>query len=161
MEKITPFLWFDTQAEEAATFYTSIFKNSSVGEVTRYGKEGFEVHHMPEGTAMTVPFVLEGQTFTALNGGPIFKFNESISFVVHCADQAEVDYYWEKLSADVTAGQCGWTKDKFGVSWQIVPDSMYQYLNGPDKAGAGRAMNAMLQMKKLDLGALQAAYEGK
>jgi predicted 3-demethylubiquinone-9 3-methyltransferase (glyoxalase superfamily) len=160
MEKITPFLWFDTQAEEAAQFYTSVFPDSSIGEIMRYGKEGFEVHHMPEGTAMTVPFTINGQSYTALNGGPIFKFNESISFVVHCKDQAEVDHYWGLLSAVPESEQCGWCKDTFGLSWQIVPDTMFQYLGGSDKEGAGRAMNAMMKMKKLDIAALQAAYEG-
>lgn len=165
MQKITPHLWFDRQAEEAASLYVSIFSNNpsprsgkcEVGALSRYGKEGFEVHGMPEGTAMVVPFTLDGQEFLALNAGPIFKFNESVSFMVHCADQAEVDYFWEKLSADPSAEQCGWLKDKFGLSWQIIPTILGELMGGPDKAKAGRVMNAMLQMKKIDIAALQAA----
>ena len=123
VQKIIPFLWFDKQAEEAARFYASIFKNSRIGEVTRYGKEGYEVHGMEEGTVMTVDFEIEGQKFVALNGGPVFKFNEAISFQVLCETQEDVDYYWEKLSegGDKKAQQCGWLKDRYGVSWQIVP----------------------------------------
>jgi predicted 3-demethylubiquinone-9 3-methyltransferase (glyoxalase superfamily) len=123
IQKITPFMWFDKQADEAAKFYVSIFKNSKIGEVTKYGKEGYEFHKMEEGTVMTVNFDIEGQKFVALNGGPMFKFNEAISFQVLCETQEEVDHYWEKLSegGDVKAQQCGWLKDKYGVSWQIVP----------------------------------------
>ena len=156
-QKITPNLWFDTQAEEAATFYTSVFKNSEIKNVTHYGKEGFEVHGMPEGTVLTVDFQLEGQNFIALNGGPQFKFNEAISFLITCENQEEVDHYWHKLSAVPEAEQCGWLKDKFGVSWQVVPKGMNELLQNPDKAKAGRAMKAMLQMKKIYLQALQQA----
>ncbi len=160
MQKITPNLWFDNQAEEAAKFYCSVFKNSSLGKISRYGKVGFEVHKMPEGTAMTVAFQLEGQDFLALNGGPIFKFNEAVSFIVDCKDQAEVDYYWEKLSAVPKSEQCGWLKDKFGLSWQIIPSIMDELMSDPDAAIAGRVMNAMLKMKKIDIAALQAAAKG-
>src|SRR5689334_19200265 len=121
MQKITPNLWFDKEAEEAANFYCSVFKNSKIGKISRYGKEGFEVHKMPEGTVLTVAFQLEGQDFLALNAGPVFKFNEAVSFIVDCKDQAEVDYYWEKLSAMPESEQCGWLKDKYGLSWQIIP----------------------------------------
>jgi len=162
VQKITPFLWFDKQAEEAAQFYVSIFKDSQVGAVTRYGKEGFEIHQMPEGTVMTVSFQLAGQPFTALNGGPLFKFNESVSFVVHCESQAEVDHYWEKLSqgGDPKAQQCGWLKDKYGLSWQVVPVALENMLGDPDHAKSGRVMQALLPMKKLNLAALRKAYEG-
>jgi predicted 3-demethylubiquinone-9 3-methyltransferase (glyoxalase superfamily) len=162
VQKITPCLWFDNQAEDAAKFYVSIFENSAIGAVTRYGKEGSEVHGRPEGSAMTVSFRLEGQEFTALNGGPHFKFTEAISFVVKCETEAEVDRYWDKLTegGDERAQQCGWLKDKFGVSWQIVPVALFEMLSGADKEKSGRAMQAMLQMKKLDLPALHRAYEG-
>jgi predicted 3-demethylubiquinone-9 3-methyltransferase (glyoxalase superfamily) len=159
IQKITPCLWFDNQAEEAAKFYVSIFENSAIGAVTRYGKEGFEVHGRPEGSAMTVSFRLEGQEFTAPNGGPHFKFTEAISLVVRCKTQAEVDRYWERLG-DERAQQCGWLKDKFGLSWQIVPTALFEMMSDPDKEKSGRAMQAMLQMKKLDLPALRRAYEG-
>lgn len=162
-ERITPNLWFDTQAEDAANFYTSIFKNSRIGKIARYGKEGFEVHHMPEGSVMTIEFWLDGQKFLGLNGGPIFKFNEAISFVINCASQEEVDYYWDKLSegGDPKSQVCGWLKDKFGLSWQVVPTEMGELLSNPDREKAGRAMQAMLKMKKLDIGALKKAFEGK
>jgi predicted 3-demethylubiquinone-9 3-methyltransferase (glyoxalase superfamily) len=162
VQKITPYLWFDNQAEDAAKFYVSIFENSAIGAVARYGKEGFEVHGRPEGSAMTVSFRLEGQEFTALNGGPHFKFTEAISFVVRCETQAEVDRYWDKLTegGDERAQRCGWLKDKFGVSWQIVPVTLFEMMSGADKEKTGRAMQAMLQMKKLDLPALRRAYEG-
>ncbi|HSX44851.1 MAG TPA: VOC family protein [Candidatus Saccharimonadales bacterium] len=161
MQKITPHLWFDKQAEEAANFYVSIFKNSKINEVSHYGEEGFEIHQMPAGTAMTVAFQLGDQDFFALNGGPLFKFNESISFMVNCEDQAEVDYYWKKLSADPKAEQCGWLKDKYGLSWQIIPRQLEELLRDPDTEKAGRVMNAMLQMKKIDIAGLQKAYDGK
>jgi predicted 3-demethylubiquinone-9 3-methyltransferase (glyoxalase superfamily) len=162
IQKITPCLWFDNQAEEAAKFYVSIFDNSSIGAVTRYGKEGFEVHGQPEGSAMTVRFRLEGQEYTALNGGPHFTFTKAISFVVKCETQAGVDRYWDKLTegGDQRAQQCGWLKDKFGVSWQIVPVALFEMMSGAEKEKSGRAMQAMLQMKKLDLPALRRAYEG-
>jgi predicted 3-demethylubiquinone-9 3-methyltransferase (glyoxalase superfamily) len=162
VQKITPCLWFDNQAEDAAKFYVSIFENSAIGAITRYGKEGFEVHGRPEGSAMTVSFRLEDQEFTALNGGPHFKFTEAISLVVKCETEADVDRYWDKLTegGDERAQQCGWLKDKFGVSWQIVPVALFEMMSGADKEKSGRAMQAMLQMKKLDLPALRRAYEG-
>jgi len=162
IQKITPCLWFDNQAEEAAKFYVSLFPNSAVGAVTRYGKEGFEVHGRPEGSVMTVNFSLEGQEFTALNGGPHFKFSEAISFVVRCETQTEVDHYWDELGegGDERARQCGWLKDKYGVSWQIVPAALFEMMAGTDRIKSERAMRAMLQMKKLDLAALRRAYEG-
>jgi predicted 3-demethylubiquinone-9 3-methyltransferase (glyoxalase superfamily) len=163
VQKIAPCLWFDKQAEEAAKFYVSIFRNSELGAITRYGKEGFEVHKMPEGTVMTVSFKLEGQEFTALNGGPIFKFTEAISLIVHCESQAEVDYYWGKLTAggDPKAQQCGWLKDKYGLSWQVVPVALFDMMKDKDARKSGNVMNAMLQMKKLDLAKLQAAHAGR
>jgi len=163
MQKITPCLWFDNQAEEAANFYTSIFKNSKIGNITRYGKEGYEIHKREVGTVMTMDFEIEGQKFTALNGGPVFKFNEAISFVVKCKTQKEVDYYWEKLSegGDERAQQCGWLKDKYGVSWQIVPEILSELVGDPTSEKSQRAMKAMLQMKKIDLEGLKKAYEGR
>src|ERR1700726_4525688 len=154
IQKITPFLWFDHQAEEAASFYASIFPNSKIGKVIRYGAAG----PGPAGSAMTVEFQLEGQSFVALNGGPHFKFTEAISFVVNCQSQEEVDAYWDKLSAGGTEVQCGWLKDKFGLSWQIVPTVLPKLLNDPDPAKAQRVMKAMLTMKKLDIRALEQAY---
>jgi len=163
MQKITPCLWFDNQAEEAANFYTSIFKNSKIGNITRYGKEGYEIHGKEEGTVLTVDFEIEGQKFTALNGGPVFKFNEAISFVVNCKTQKEVDYYWEKLSegGDERAQQCGWLKDKYGVSWQILPGVLSELVGDPASEKSQRAMKAMLQMKKIDMEGLKKAYEGQ
>ncbi len=134
MQKITPFLWFDHQAEEAANFYVSIFKSAKINIITRYGKAGFDVHGRPEGSVMTVEFELNGQVFTALNGGPHFRFNEAISFVVGCDTQEEIDYYWEKLSAGGQESQCGWLKDKYGVSWQIVPNDLKKLMGDPEKA---------------------------
>lgn len=162
IQKIAPCLWFDDQAEEAARFYTGIFKNSKIVTVARYGKAGHEVHGRPAGTVMTVAFELEGQAFTALNGGPVFKFNEAISFQVNCETQAEVDYYWEKLSegGDVKAQQCGWLKDRYGVSWQVVPWALVEMITDPDSEKSGRAMEAMLRMKKLDIAELKRAYGG-
>jgi predicted 3-demethylubiquinone-9 3-methyltransferase (glyoxalase superfamily) len=162
IQKIAPCLWFDHQAEEAAKFYVSIFENSAIRPVTRYGKEGFEVHGRPEGSAMTVSFRLESQEFTALNGGPHFKFSEAISFVVRCETQTEVDHYWDKLGegGDERARQCGWLKDKYGVSWQIVPAALFEMMSGTDRIKSGRVMRAMLQMKKLDLAVLRQSYEG-
>jgi predicted 3-demethylubiquinone-9 3-methyltransferase (glyoxalase superfamily) len=162
IQKITPCLWFDNQAEDAAKFYVSLFPNSAVGPVTRYGKEGFEIHGRPEGSALTVSFRLEGQEFTALNGGPRFKFSEAISFVVKCETQTEVDHFWDKLGegGDERARQCGWLKDKYGVSWQIVPAALFEMMAGADSRKSERVMGAMLQMKKLDLTALHQAYEG-
>jgi predicted 3-demethylubiquinone-9 3-methyltransferase (glyoxalase superfamily) len=163
MQKISPCLWFDDQGEEAAKFYTSIFKDSKIGDVTRYGKEGYEIHGREEGTVMTVEFEIEGQKFLALNGGPIFKFNEAISFQVYCETQEEVDYYWEKLSegGDEKAQQCGWLKDKYGVSWQIVPTILIKMLKDKDSEKSQRVMKAMLQMHKLDISILKKAYAEK
>jgi predicted 3-demethylubiquinone-9 3-methyltransferase (glyoxalase superfamily) len=163
MQKITPCLWFDSNAEEAVNFYISIFKNSKIGKISRYGKEGYEIHGKPEGTVLTVEFELNGQTFTALNGGPAFKFNEAISFQVHCESQNEVDHYWEKLSqgGDEKAQQCGWLKDKYSVSWQIVPTVLGEMLQDKDPKKSGRVMNALLQMKKIDIRTLEKAYEQK
>ena len=156
-------LWFDNQADAAATFYTGIFKDSRIISTARYGKEGFEVHHRPAGSVMTVKFELNGLKFTALNGGPEFKFNEAMSIEVHCDSQKEVDYYWEKLTTggDPTAQQCGWLKDKFGVSWQVVPEGMNEMLGDPNSTKSQRAFAAMMNMKKLDLAALEKAYNGK
>jgi predicted 3-demethylubiquinone-9 3-methyltransferase (glyoxalase superfamily) len=161
VQKITPCLWFDNQAEEAARFYVSIFKDSGIGTITRYGKEGFEIHGGREGSVMTVTFRLEGQEFTALNGGPHFKFTEAISFVVQCETQAEVDYYWDKLGkgGDVKAQQCGWLKDKYGVSWQIVPAKLLEMIATAEPRKSDRVMKALLQMKKLDLAALDQARD--
>jgi predicted 3-demethylubiquinone-9 3-methyltransferase (glyoxalase superfamily) len=162
IQKITPCLWFDNQAEAAVEFYTSIFRNSKVVNVARYGEVGYEVHGKPAGTVMTVAFELDGQLFTALNGGPIFQFNEAISFQINCETQEEVDYYWEKLSegGDEKAQQCGWLKDKYGVSWQVVPNPLIKMLNDPDSAKSQRAMAAMLQMKKIDIDELKQTYSG-
>ena len=162
IQKITPNLWFDQQAEDAAKFYTTIFKDSRIGKISRYGKEGFEVHGMPEGTVMVIEFWLAGQQFLALNGGPHFKFNEAISFVINCDTQEEVDYYWDKLKegGDPKAQMCGWLKDRYGLSWQVVPTVLDELVSDPDPEKAGRAMKAMLQMKKLDIAALKKAYEG-
>ena len=161
MQKISPCLWFDDQGEEAAKFYTSIFKDSKIGDVTRYGKEGYEIHGREEGTVMTVEFEIEGQKFLALNGGPIFKFNEAISFQVYCETQEEVDYFWEKLSegGDEKAQQCGWLKDKYGVSWQIVPTILIKMLKDNDSEKSQKVMKAMLQMHKLDISTLKKAYD--
>ena len=163
MQKISPCLWFDDKAEEAAKFYTSIFKESKIGDVIRYGKEGYEIHGREEGTVMTVEFEIEGQKFLGLNGGPIFKFNEAISFQVYCDTQEEVDYYWEKLSegGDEKAQQCGWLKDKYGVSWQIVPIILIKMLKDKDSEKSQKVMKAMLQMHKLDISILKKAYEEK
>jgi predicted 3-demethylubiquinone-9 3-methyltransferase (glyoxalase superfamily) len=160
-QKITPCLWFDSEAEEAARFYVSVFRNGRIGKISRYGKEGFEVHRRPEGSVMTVEFEIEGERFTALNGGPHFKFSEAISFQVPCETQDEIDYYWQRLSAEGQVQQCGWIKDKFGLSWQIFPAVLPEMLSDPDRIKAARAMRAMLGMTKLDLAALRAAYEGK
>jgi predicted 3-demethylubiquinone-9 3-methyltransferase (glyoxalase superfamily) len=156
MQKITPFLWFDTEAEEAARFYVSVFKNSRIGTVARYGEAG----PGPKGSVMTVAFELDGQHFTALNGGKQFKINEAVSFVVRCADQEEVDALWEKLSEGGEKRSCGWLEDRFGVSWQIVPAVMIELISDPDPAKSRRVMEAMLQMTKLDIAKLQQAHRG-
>ncbi len=162
VQKITPCLWFDSQAEEAVRFYTSIFKNSKIGAISRYGEAGKEIHGKQPGTAMSLAFELGGQAFTAINGGPLFKFTEAISFQVTCQTQEEIDYFWEKLCAggDPKAQQCGWLKDKFGVSWQVVPANLPQLIGGSDPKKSGRAMQALLQMKKLDIAKLQKAHDG-
>ena len=156
MQKISPFLWFDTQAEEAARFYVSVFKNSKITKVVRYSAAG----PGPEGSVMTVGFELDGQTFTALNGGPVFTFNESISLVVTCEDQAEVDAMWDALTDGGRPSRCGWLKDRFGVSWQIVPTEFVEMASDPDAAKAARVMQAMMGMTKLDLTELRRAYAG-
>jgi len=160
MQEITPCLWFDSNAEEAVKFYTSIFKKSKIRKIARYGEEGYEIHGRPAGTVLTVEFELNGQTFTALNGGPVFKFNEAISFQVSCKSQQELDYYWEKLSkgGDEKAQQCGWLKDKYGVSWQIVPTVLGEMLQDKVTKKSERVMKALLQMKKLDIKKLKQAY---
>ena len=162
LSKITPCLWFDHQGEDAARFYVGIFKNSKITEIARYGEAGQEIHGRPPGSVMTVTFELEGQSFTALNGGPIFKFSEAISFQIECEDQKEIDDYWEKLTVggDPSAQQCGWVKDQFGLSWQIVPRMLPALLHNPGSAASQRAFQAMMGMKKLDIAALQRAYEG-
>ena len=159
MQKITPNLWFDNQAEEAVNFYTSIFKNSKIKDIARYDSASAAVSGRPEGSVLTISFEIEGQDFLALNGGPIFKFNEPVSFIINCETQEEVDYYWEKLSAVPESEQCGWLKDRFGLSWQVVPTMLGKLLSGPDPMKSQRAMQAMLQMKKLDIAALQQAYD--
>ena len=164
MQKITPFLWFDDRAEEAAKFYTSVFKNSKVGRILRYDEETAKVSQSgrPAGSVLTIEFEIEGQKFVALNGGPEFKFNESISFVVNCETQEEVDHYWEKLTADGgEESACGWLKDKFGVSWQITPTVLIEMLQDKDPEKSERVMNAMLQMQKIDIKTLRKAYAGK
>jgi predicted 3-demethylubiquinone-9 3-methyltransferase (glyoxalase superfamily) len=162
IQRIQPCLWFDDQAEHAARFYTSIFKSSKILRTTRYGEAGFEVHGRPAGSVLTVEFELNGQRFTALNGGPHFRFNEAVSFEIHCETQDEIDYYWEKLSAggDPKAQVCGWLKDKFGLSWQVVPTLLTEMLTDEKSPKSQRAFEAMLQMKKLDIAALKRAYDG-
>jgi len=162
-KKIVPCLWFDHEAEEAAKYYTSIFKNSKIVKTTYYGEAGQDVHGQKPGTVLTVAFELDGQPFTALNGGPVFKFNEALSLQVMCDDQKEIDDYWEKLSmgGDSNAQQCGWLKDKYGLSWQIIPKAIMELVGDPKSEKSQRAMNAMLGMKKIDLAALERAYEGK
>jgi len=155
LQKITPWLWFDTEGEEAATFYTSIFKNSRILDVTRYGSAG----PRPEGEVMTVSFELEGQQFAALNGGPEFPFTEAVSFQVSCESQEEVDEFWTRLSEGGSEGRCGWLKDRFGVSWQIVPTALGELLGDPDPERSQRAMEAMLQMTKLDIAAMKRAAD--
>ena len=161
IQKISPCLWFDHQAEEAAIFYTSTFPNSAINEVSRYGEAGQEIHGREPGSVMVVAFELDGQSFTALNGGPDFKFNEAISFQVSCKDQEEVDHYWEKLAegGDQTAQVCGWLKDRYGVSWQIIPTVLLEMLSDPDHDKSQKAMSAMMQMKKIDIADLKRAFD--
>ena len=160
ISKIAPCLWFDNEAEQAARFYVSVFKNSSLGAISHYGKAGHDVHGRKEGSVMTVTFTLDGQEFLALNGGPLFKFNEAVSLMVRCETQEEIDYFWNKLgtAGGGEDGPCGWLKDKYGFSWQIVPANMPWLAR--DGAGADRAMAAVMQMKKLDMAALERAYNG-
>jgi predicted 3-demethylubiquinone-9 3-methyltransferase (glyoxalase superfamily) len=158
--KITPFLWFDTQAEEAAIFYTAIFKNSRITQVTRYGAAGHDTHGINAGSVMTVAFEVDGQNFVALNGGPYFKFNEAVSFQIACETQDEIDYFWRALSDGGEESRCGWLKDRFGLSWQVVPAILPHLLTGDDKAKCERAMAALMRMKKLDIAALQRAHAG-
>jgi predicted 3-demethylubiquinone-9 3-methyltransferase (glyoxalase superfamily) len=162
LRPIVPCLWFDSQAEEAAQFYTEVFPHSRITNVVRYTEAGHEIHGQPAGRVMTVAFELDGQPFTALNGGPVFRFNEAVSFQVHCRTQGEVDFYWERLGAggDPKAQQCGWLKDRFGLSWQVVPIALFEMLDDPDQARAKRVTEAMLQMKKLDVAGLERAYHG-
>jgi|SRR5215510_1153266 len=159
MQRITPFLWFDDRAEEAARFYAAIFKNSKIGKIARYGESGSKVARRPKGTVMTVSFQLDGQEFVALNGGPLFKFTEAVSLVVNCHTQEEVDDYWKKLSEGGKEVQCGWLKDKYGLSWQIVPTILTEMLEDPDPKKTERVMQAMLKMKKIDVQGLKQAYE--
>jgi predicted 3-demethylubiquinone-9 3-methyltransferase (glyoxalase superfamily) len=159
MQKITPFLWFDDKAEEAVNFYVSVFKNSKISGITRYDEEGSKAAGRPKGTVMTVEFQLEGQEFTALNGGPHFKFTEAISLVVNCETQEEVDKFWEKLSEGGEKSRCGWLKDKYGLSWQVVPTVLAEMFLDKDAERSKRVMKAMLQMDKLDIKALKQAYE--
>jgi predicted 3-demethylubiquinone-9 3-methyltransferase (glyoxalase superfamily) len=162
LNKIVTSLWFDKNAEEAVNFYSTIFKNFKVGRKMYYGSEGQEIHGMPEGTLLTIEFEIEGQQFIGLNGGPIFKFSEAISFIINCDTQDEIDYYWYNLGdGNPETQQCGWMKDKFGVSWQVVPLKLDDMIADPDKTKADRAMRAMLQMKKLDIAKLEAAFEGR
>ena len=162
IQRITPCLWFADEAEDAARFYTGIFKNSRITRITRYSDVGTEIHHRPPGSVMTVQFELDGHAFTALNGGPAFTFNEAISLQVNCATQEEIDYYWEKLGAggDPKARQCGWLKDRYGLSWQIAPSDIDELFVDENSAGAKRAMAAMLDMKKIDIAGMRRAYEG-
>lgn len=161
-QRIAPCLWFDDQAEAAARFYAAIFRNSKIVSIARYGEAGREIHRRPPGSVMTVAFELDGQLLTALNGGPVFKFNKAISLQVYCDTQEEVDYYWEKLSrgGDEKAQQCGWLKDKYGVSWQVVPSVLPDLIKDPDSDKSQRAMAAVLRMKKIDIAELKRAYAG-
>ena len=159
MQKITPFLWFDNQAEEAVNFYVSVFKDSKIGKVTRYDEASSKASGQPQGSVMTIEFQLAGQDFIALNGGPQFKFTEAVSFSVDCKNQQEVDEFWEKLSAGGEEGPCGWLKDKYGLSWQITPTVLVEMLNDPNTEKAQRVMKAMLQMKKIDIKTIEEAYE--
>jgi predicted 3-demethylubiquinone-9 3-methyltransferase (glyoxalase superfamily) len=160
-QTITPCLWFDTQAEEAASFYCSVFKNSRITQVSRYPEAGQEIHKKPPGSVMVVAFEIDGQPFTALNGGPIFKFDEAVSFQVLCETQDEIDYYWSRLTGNGgQEGPCGWLKDKFGLSWQVVPAAIPRMMSDPDSRKCARVMNAFMTMKKLYIAALERAYAG-
>ena len=159
-QKISPCLWFDTEAEDAAKFYTSVFENSAIKQISRYGNAGREVHGKEPGTVMVVEFEIEGQTFTALNGGPHFKFNEAVSFQVMCDTRAEIDYFWSKLSQDGREGQCGWLKNKYGLSWQVVPSELPELIADTSGARHDRVIGAVMQMKKFDIEALKQAHAG-
>ena len=160
MNRLSPCLWFDNEAEEAARFYVSVFKNSRIGRISRYGKEGHEIHGREAGTVMTVELELDGQPFVALNGGPHFTFTEAVSFQVYCEDQAEIDHFWGKLAEGGEEGPCGWLKDKYGLSWQVVPRVLIDMVTDPDDATSQRVTRAFLRMRKFDIAALQRAYEG-
>ena len=162
VQRITPCLWFDSAAEEAANFYVGTFPNSRIVHIERYGEVGTEIHGRKPGSVMTVAFELDGQSFTALNGGPLFKFTEAVSLQVDCESQDEVDFYWAKLTegGDPAAQQCGWIKDKYGLSWQIVPRVLIEMISDPDKTKSQRAFAAMMEMKKIDIAALRKAFEG-
>ena len=162
VQEMWAYLCFDGKAEEAVAFYTSIFADSRINTTSRYGKAGFEQHHMPAGSVMTIAFELDGQAFTALNGGPVFKFNEAVSLQVNCTTQEEIDYFWDKLSdgGDPAARQCGWLKDRYGVSWQIVPQALEEMVSDPDPVKADRVMAALMPMKKLIIADLNRAYAG-
>jgi predicted 3-demethylubiquinone-9 3-methyltransferase (glyoxalase superfamily) len=161
--KITPCLWFDSEAEDAARFYTGIFPNSKITSISHYGEAGREVHGQPAGKVLTVAFELDGRPFTALNGGPQFKFNEAVSFQIPCRNQEEIDYYWDKLTAggDARAQQCGWLKDRYGLSWQVFPAAVMDMLQDQDRKKADRVMQAIMEMRKMDLKALERAYAGQ
>jgi predicted 3-demethylubiquinone-9 3-methyltransferase (glyoxalase superfamily) len=159
-QKISPFLWFDNQAEQAASFYVSVFNNSRIKAVSRYGEAGREVHGREPGSVMVVDFELDGQSFAALNGGPLFQFNESVSFQVNCDSQSEIDHFWSALTEGGRESQCGWLKDRFGLSWQVVPSQLPQIMSGGDAARQDRVMTAVMAMKKFDIAALQRAYDG-
>jgi predicted 3-demethylubiquinone-9 3-methyltransferase (glyoxalase superfamily) len=157
---IMPCLWYDDRAEEAANFYCSVFKNSKITQVSRYPDAGQEIHQKPAGSVMVVAFELDGQPFTALNGGPVFKFDEAVSFQILCETQDEIDYYWSALTKDGQEGPCGWLKDKFGLSWQVVPSAIPRMMSDPDSSKSARVMNAFMKMKKLDIAAIERAYAG-
>ncbi len=161
IQKLTPCLWFDTEAEDAARFYVSIFKDSKIRSVNRYAKGGQEVHGKPAGSVMAVEFEIEGQKFVDLNGGPQFKFSEAISFQIHCGSQEEVDYYWSRLTEGGNEVACGWLKDKFGLSWQVVPTQLFEMLSDKDPAKTERVTKAFMQMKKFDIEKLRQAFEGR
>jgi predicted 3-demethylubiquinone-9 3-methyltransferase (glyoxalase superfamily) len=163
IQNIAPCLWFDHQAEEAAKFYTAIFENSAITRISRYGTAGYEQHRQPAGSVMTVAFELDGHPFTALNAGPLFTFNEAVSLQIYCDRQKDIDYYWDKLreGGDPKGQQCGWLKDKFGLSWQVVPTRMSELLDDPTSEASQRAFAAMMKMKKLDIAELERAYAGE
>lgn len=158
---ITPCLWFDTQAEDAARFYCSVFKNSKIGKISRFPNAGQDIHHKAAGSVMTVEYELDGQPFVALNGGPQFKFDEAVSFQIFCETQSDIDYYWDKLTTGGAERPCGWLKDKFGLSWQVVPAAIPKMMTDPDAEKSARVMNAFMKMKKLDIAIIERAYAGQ